>query len=77
MTAVKEAGLDTIPKNYRPVSNLSYLSKVIEKAVCNQLLDYTEQTGMTEKYQSAYTHNHSTESALLCVRTDILQAMDN
>ena len=32
---------------------------------------------MTEKYQSAYKHNHSTESALLCVRTDILQAMDN
>ena len=45
--------------------------------VCNQLGDYTEQTGMTEKYQSAYKHNHSTESALLHVRTDILQAMDN
>ena len=32
---------------------------------------------MIEKYQSGYKHNHSTESALLCVRTDILQAMDN
>ena len=74
---LKKAGLDTIPQNYHPVSNLSYLSKVIEKVVCNQLVDYTEQTGMTEKYQSAYKHNHSTESALLCVRTDILQAMDN
>ena len=74
---LKKAGLDTIPQNYHPVSNLSYLSKVIEKVVCNQLVDYTEQTGMTEKYQSAYKHNHSTEFALLHVRTDILQAMDN
>ena len=74
---LKKAGLDTTPQNYRPVSNLSYLSKVIEKVACNQLVDYTEQTGMTEKYQSAYKHNHSTESALLHVRTDILQAMDN
>ena len=74
---LKKAGLDTTPQNYCPVSNPSYLSKVIEKVACNQLVDYTEQTGMTEKYQSAYKHNHSTESAQLCVRTDILQAMDN
>ena len=74
---LKKAGLDNTPQNYCPVSNLSYFSKVIEKVVCNQLVYDTEQTGMTEKYQSAYKCNHSTESALLCVRTDILQAIDN
>ena len=35
-----KAGLDLIFKNYRPVSNLSFLSKLIERAVCNQIIQY-------------------------------------
>ena len=64
-------------KNFRPVSNLSFVSKLIERAVCYQLLEYTATTGKLEGMQSAYHTDHSTEMALLKVKTDILNDMDN
>ena len=66
-----------IPKNFRPVSNLTYLSKLIERVVCAQISEMAEKSGNTEPLQSAYKKNHSTEMALLKVKADILQAMDN
>ena len=74
---LKKAGIDCIFKNYRPVSNLSFLSKLIERAVCNQITQHTESTGMLEKFQSAYRASHSTETALIKVKDDILRAVDN
>ena len=64
-------------KNFRPVSNLSFVSKLIERAVCDQLLEYTAMTGKLDRMQSAYHADHSTEMALLKVKTDILNDMDN
>ena len=63
-------------KNFRPVSNLSYVSKLVKCAVCNQLMEYAEKTGNLEEMQSAYRVGHSTETALLKVKTDILNNMD-
>ena len=63
-------------KNYRPVSNLSYLSKILEKVVARRLNTYLERSSLTNKYQSAYKRFHSTESALLKVQNDILMNMD-
>ena len=34
---LKKSNLDLTFKNYRPVFNLCYLSKIVEKAVCNQI----------------------------------------
>ena len=62
--------------NYRPVSNISFISKIIEKVVSNQLKDYLCQNNLIEMYQSAYVANRSTETALLKVRSDILNAVD-
>ena len=64
-------------KNFRLVSNLSFVSKLIERAVCDQLLEYTVTTGKLDRMQSAYCADHSTEMALLKVKTDILNDMDN
>ena len=64
-------------KNYRPVSNISYVSKIMEKVVCNQIKDHLKTHGLQEPLQSAYRELHSTETALLRVRTDILKAMDD
>ena len=64
-------------KNYRPVSNLSYISKVIEWAVCNQLTRYVETTSILEECQSTYRDGHSTETALLKVKTDFLNIIDD
>ena len=60
---LKKAGTDLIFKNYRPISNLSFLSKLIERAVCNQIIKYVGTTRMVEEFQSAYKASHSTETA--------------
>ena len=64
-------------KNFRPVSNLPFISKVIEKAACLQLVNYIETNDLGETFQSAYKSLHSTETALLRVHDDILRAIDN
>ena len=74
---LKKAGIDCIFKNYRPISNLSFLSKLVERAVCKQITQYTGTTRMAEKFQSAYRASHSTETALIKVKDDILRAVDN
>ena len=51
---LKKADLPLIFKNYRPVSNLSFVSKLIECVVCDQLTEYTARTGNAEPLQSAY-----------------------
>ena len=48
-------------KNFRPVSNLPYISKVIEKVVASQLLQHLSLNNIDEKFQSAYKQYHSTE----------------
>ena len=73
---LKKMGLQLIDKNYRPVSNLSYLSKLIERAVAVQLINHLKENNLMDLYQSAYRMFHSTETALLKVRNDILSEMD-
>ena len=73
---LKKPGLDPILKNYRPVSNLSFLSKVVERIVAKQLLNHIYENKCHEILQSAYKTNHSTETALLRVKNDIVIAMD-
>ncbi|KAK3556064.1 hypothetical protein QTP70_004385 [Hemibagrus guttatus] len=53
--------------NHRPVSLLSFLSKILERAVCNQLSDYLMQNNLHDPNQSGFKAAHSTESALLAV----------
>ena len=64
-------------KNYRPISNLSFLSKVTEKIVLSQLSAYLNANNLFPTSQSAYRPGHSTETALLNMMNDILHALDN
>ena len=64
-------------KNYRPVSNLTFVSKLLERIVAKQLHDHFSQHHLYEKHQSAYRKRHSTETALTLVQNDILRAMDD
>ena len=75
---LKKSGMDqNLLKNYRPVSNLPFLSKILEKIVLTQLNSHLVQNGLKDVYQSAYKSKHSTETALLKVNSDLLNACDS
>lgn len=63
-------------KNYRPISNLSFTSKTLERVVADQLNHHMTANEIHEPFQSAYRSNHSVETALLRVQNDILMSMD-
>ena len=74
---LKKADLDLVDvKSYRPISNLSVLSKLLERLVARQLLDYLNTERLLPELQSAYRAFHSTEAAVLKVMGDILSALD-
>ena len=74
---LKKMGLDVeILKNFRPVSNLLFVSKMIEHVSAKHLLHHMDPNNLHELLQSAYKKFHSTETALLHVQSDILQAID-
>ena len=63
-------------KNYRPVSNLTFISKVIENVVSGRLNEHLIQLNMFYPLQSAYRDKHSTETTLIKIQNDILSALD-
>ena len=63
-------------KNYRPVSNLSFLSNVLEKIMVNQLNSHISSSNTSNQYQSTYRRFHSTENVLRKIHNDIIASMD-
>ena len=72
---LRKPSLDVdVLSNYRPVSNLPQLSKVLEKVTAKQIQEHI--FAMSELYQSAYKSCHSTETALICVCDDMKLVFD-
>ena len=68
---LKKANLDpNCLRNYRPISSLPFLSKVLERIVLKQFLQHLESHSLLEPFKSAYQKCHSTETALLRVVND-------
>jgi len=74
---LKKSDLDAADvRSYRPISNLSVLSKLLERLVARQLPDHLAVAKLLTELQSAYRAYHSTETAVLKVLTDVLSALD-
>ena len=64
------------PSSYRPLSNLSLVSKVIEKIVDIRITEHMNKHHLLPVHQSAYRRHHSTETAILCVMNDMINVLD-
>ena len=75
---LKKEGLDSSnPANFRPISNLNTISKIIERLALTRLRQHITQSANFSDTQSAYRKHHSTETALLHVLNDIYGDIDN
>ena len=72
----KKSSLDKeVFKNFRPVSNLNFVSKILERVVAVQLQTHLDEASLMTAFQLAYRKHHSTESARLNIHNDILLNM--
>ena len=76
--AIKKIGLDaTNVRSYRPISNLSVVSKLLEWIVSRQLVNYLQTFDLLPSLQFGFRSGHSTETAVLRVLSDIIEAVDS
>lgn len=75
---LKKAGLDPeVLKNYRPVADLVFLSKLTERAAAKQMFEHMSYNNLHCKHEHGYKIFHSTETLLLCLVNNTLLALDN
>ena len=78
MPRLKKKGMDlSDPGSFRPISNLSFLSKILEKIVVGQLMPYLVESDLLPKFQSGYRSHHSTETLLARLLSDLHTSIDN
>jgi len=74
---LKNPDMDTTDvSSYRPISNLPLLSKLLQRLVVRQLIDYLQSTDLLPVNHCGFRPGHSTETAVLRVSSDILLAVD-
>ena len=75
-TITEKAGISTNFPNYRPVSNLTFISKAIEWCMLLQISQHCDDYKLQPDYQSAYREHYSCETVILKVSDDILWGME-
>ena len=61
--------------NYRPVSNLCFIAKILEQLVSSKVFSYLNSHNLCSTFQPAYRPGNSTETALLNVFNDLLLSL--
>ena len=75
---LKQRGLDEAdPSNYRPISNLNTISKILERLALVRLVPHVSASPSSDMMQSGYRKWHSTETALLKITNDIFEGFDS
>ena len=63
--------------NYRPISILSFFSKVFEKTMYNHLINFIDANKILYKYQFGFRKSHSTNHAIISLAEKVSNAMDS
>ena len=75
---LKKEGLDpSEPVNYRPISNLNTISKILERLFAARLIPHVGKSSSFNPLQSAYRKFHNTETALTKILSDAYSHIDN
>ena len=69
-------GSKTDPKNFRPISLLPIVSKIIEKIIHDQTMEYLTDNKILYRYQSGFRKNHSTDTCLSYLTDKIRTGFD-
>ena len=77
LTPIFKSGDKNIKSNFRPISVLPILWKVLEKLVSKQLMTYLNENSLLYKFQSSYLKGFSTITALTCITNDMFNSMEN
>ena len=72
---INSLNLDLTFQNFRPINNVNFLSKALEKIALNQLMMYCN--SLMPDYQSAYRKFYSCDTLLVKIMNDILWAMEH
>ena len=75
--SLKKSNLDLYKENYQPVSDLSFVSKIVECVGMSQIMKHCENQNLMLAHQSAYCKFHSCETLLMCLINDILWTMEH
>jgi hypothetical protein len=74
---LKKSGLDIRnPANFRPISYLNNIYKILERLFLNHILPHVTCSTNFNTFQSAYRRNHSTETALLLTLDNVINSVD-
>ena len=74
---IKKTGLELVYSNYRPVSNLLFLSKKVEKCMLKQFNIHCDNNNLLPDYQLAYRQNYNTETSMIKLCNNVLWAMES
>ena len=75
---LKKPHLDeSLPSSYRPISNLNFISKILERLFLQRIQPHILASPNYNQHQSAYRPGHSTETALVHLLDNIYHAADH